>query len=432
MLGPGALLWGHRSGLCLGLIGLALRLTGQRASGMLGGVMAGLIIAPKARIFHGHDWVYGTEVRTVFGNPKPGDVVLLKDQRDRYLGSAMYNPHSQIIARRFSRRKQDLDRDFFARRISQAVMLRERWLPGEEMMRLVWSESDGLPGLIVDRYADVLVVQTLTLAMYQRLGLIRDILGDLLQPRSIIVRNDSPMLVAEGIEQETYIAAGDEPKPFVATGRGMKFLVDLATGQKTGLYLDQMDNYRAVAKYACGRRVLDCFSNQGGFALACAKAGAAHVTAVDISEDAIAAVRRNAELNGVEIEAIAENAFDFLKRESDLVRHGGEPRWDLIILDPPSFTRNKKSLAGALRGYKEIHLRAMQMLPVGGVLSSFCCSHHAGAPLFRQTIADAAVDGHCTLRLMETYGQSVDHPILLNIPETEYLKGFTFEMVPGR
>lgn len=399
---------------------------------MLGGVMAGLIIAPKARIFHGHDWVYGTEVRTVFGNPKPGDVVLLKDQRDRYLGSAMYNPHSQIIARRFSRRKQDLDRDFFARRISQAVMLRERWLPGEEMMRLVWSESDGLPGLIVDRYADVLVVQTLTLAMYQRLGLIRDILGDLLQPRSIIVRNDSPMLVAEGIEQETYIAAGEEPQPFVATGRGMKFLVDLATGQKTGLYLDQMDNYQAVAKYARGRRVLDCFCNQGGFALACAKAGAASVTAVDISEDAVAAVRRNAELNGVSVEAVTENAFDFLKRESDLVRNGGEPKWDLIILDPPSFTRNKKSLAGALRGYKEIHLRAMKMLPVGGVLSSFCCSHHAGASVFRQTIADAAVDGHCTLRLMETHGQSVDHPILLNIPETEYLKGITFEMVPGR
>lgn len=394
--------------------------------------MAGLIIAPKARIFHGHDWVYGTEVRTVFGNPKPGDVVLLKDQRDRYLGSAMYNPHSQIVARRFSRRKQDLDRDFFARRISQAIALRERWLPGEQMMRLVWSESDGLPGLIVDRYADVLVVQTLTIAMYQRLGLIRDLLGDLLQPRSIIVRNDSPMLLAEGIEPETYVAAGEQPEPFVATGRGLRFAVDLATGQKTGLYLDQMDNYQAVAQFARGRRVLDCFCNQGGFALACAKAGAASVTAVDISEDAVASVRRNAELNGVQIDAVAENAFDFLKRESDLVRQGADPKWDLIILDPPSFTRNKKSLQGALRGYKEIHLRAMQMLPVGGVLSTFCCSHHASSALFRQTIADAAVDGHSTLRLVATHGQSIDHPILLNIPETEYLKGFTFEMVPGR
>lgn len=394
--------------------------------------MAGIIIAPKARIFHGHDWVYGTEVRSVFGNPKPGDVVLLKDQRDRYLGSAMYNPHSQIVARRFSRRKQDLDRDFFVRRISQAIALRERLLPGEDMMRLVWSESDGLPGLIIDRYVDVLVVQTLTIAMHQRLGLIRDILGDLMQPRSIIVRNDSPMLLAEGIEPETYVAAGEQPEPFVATARGLRFCVDLATGQKTGLYLDQMDNYQAVARFARGRRVLDCFCNQGGFALACAKAGAASVTAVDISEDAVSSVRRNAELNGVRIEAIAANAFDFLKAESDLVRNGGEPKWDLIVLDPPSFTRNKKSLTGALRGYKEIHLRAMKMLPVGGVLSTFCCSHHASSALFRQTIADAAVDGHCTLRLAASHGQSPDHPVLLNIPETEYLKGFTFEMVPGR
>ncbi len=394
--------------------------------------MAGLIIAPKARIFHGHDWVYGSEVRAVFGNPAPGDVVLLKDQRDHYLGSAMYNPKSQIVARRFSRRKQDLDRDFFARRISQAMLLRERWLPGEELVRLVWSESDGLPGLIVDRYRDVLVVQTLTLAMHQRLGLIRDILGDLLQPRCILVRNDSPMLAAEGIEPETYPAVGEMPEPFVAVGRGMKFEVNLATGQKTGLYLDQMQNYQDVARFARGRRVLDCFCNQGGFALACARAGAASVTAVDISQDAVEAVRRNARWNGVSVEAIAENAFDFLKRESDAVRQGAEPRWDMIILDPPSFTRNKKSLSGAMRGYKEIHLRAMQMLPLGGVLSTFCCSHHASSSLFRDTIASAAVDGHSTLRLVATHGQSPDHPILLNIPETEYLKGFTFEMVPGR
>lgn len=395
--------------------------------------MAGLIIAPKARIFHGHDWVYGTEVRTVFGNPKPGDVVLLKDQRDHYLGSAMYNPKSQIVARRFSRRKQDLDRDFFARRISQAMTLRERYLPGEQMVRLVWSESDGLPGLIVDKYVDVLVVQTLTMAMYLRFGLIRDILTDLLQPRAIILRNDSPMLAAEGIEPETSMALGEQPEPFVGTARGIRFMVDLATGQKTGLYLDQMQNYADVAQLAKGRRVLDCFCNQGGFGLACAKAGAASVTCVDISEEAIAAVRRNAELNGVQVEAIAENAFDFLKREADDVRNGGaDPKWDLIILDPPSFTRSKKSLDGALRGYKEIHLRALQMLPVGGILSTFCCSHHASDALFRETIGSAAVDGHCTLRLLRRHGQSPDHPVLLNIPETEYLKGFTYELVPGR
>ena len=394
--------------------------------------MAGLIIAPKARLFHGHDWVYGTEVRAVYGNPQPGDVVALKDQRDRFLGSAMYNPHSQIVARRFSRRKQDLDADFFSRRIAQAVELRTRWLPGEVLTRLVWSESDGLPGLVVDRYGDVLVVQTLTLAMLQRVEVICDVLAELLDPCCIWVRNDSPMLVAEGIEPDSYVARGKMPGPFVAAGRGTLFRVDPTVGQKTGLYLDQMGNYQEVAGLAAGKRVLDCFCNQGGFALACAKAGAASVTAVDISESAIEAVRANAELNGVQVETAVANVFDFLKQESEAVRAGAEPKWDLIILDPPSFTRNRKSLSGAMRGYKEIHLRAMQMLPVGGVLSTFCCSHHISTPLFRQVIAEAAVDGHCTLRHIAAHGQSADHPILLNIPETEYLKGFSFELVPGR
>ena len=394
--------------------------------------MAGLIIAPKARLFHGHDWVYGTEVRAVYGNPQPGDVVSLKDQRDRFLGSAMYNPHSQIVARRFSRRKQDLDADFFARRISRAVDLRSEWLPGEPLARLVWSESDGLPGLIVDRYAEVLVVQTLTLAMLQRIEVICHTLQTLLNPTCILVRNDSPMLVAEGIEPSSYVACGQMPAPFVASGRGTLFRVDPAVGQKTGLYLDQMGNYQEVARLAKGKRVLDCFCNQGGFALACAKAGAASVTAVDISASAVQAVRGNAELNGVHIDAIEANVFDFLKMQSEAVRNGEAPQWDLIILDPPSFTRNRKSISGAMRGYKEIHLRAMQMLPVGGILSTFCCSHHISTPLFRQVIAESAVDGHCTLRQVAAHGQSADHPILLNIPETEYLKGFSFELVPGR
>ena len=394
--------------------------------------MGGLIVAPKARIYHGHDWVYGTEVRTVFGNPAPGDVVSLKDQRDRFLGSAIYNPHSQIIARRFSRRKQGLDADFFSRRIAQAAQLRERMLPGQQLTRLVWSESDGLPGLIVDRYGDALVVQALTLAMLERIELIKEALEGLFHPSCILLRNDSPMLTAEGIEPTVRMLHGAMPQPFVAEGRGTRFMVDLAQGQKTGLYLDQMDNYQAVAALAKGRRVLDCFCNQGGFALACAKAGAASVTAVDISENAVEAVKKNAQLNGVSIQTVAANAFDFLKQESDAVRAGAQPKWDLIILDPPSFTRNRKSLSGAQRGYKEIHLRAMQMLPVGGILSTFCCSHHISSSLFRQVIAEAAVDGHCTLRLLAAHGQSPDHPILLNIPETEYLKGYSFELAPGR
>lgn len=394
--------------------------------------MAGLIISPRARIFQGHDWVYGTEVRKVFGNPQPGDVVALKDFKDRFLGSAMFNPHSQIVARRFSRRKQELDGDFFSRRISQAMELRRRWLPEETLTRLVWSESDGLPGLIVDRYADYLVVQTLTIAMERRLPIILNVLEDLLSPRGIIVRNDSPMLAAEGIEPSVRVARGQEPEPFAARSGSVQFMIDLQTGQKTGLYLDQLDNYAAVARFARGRRVLDCFCNQGGFALACALAGAAEVTAVDVSQDAMDAVARNARLNGVSVQCVTDNAFDFLKKEAALVRDGAEHKWDLIILDPPSFTRNKKSVQDAMRGYKEIHLRAMKLLAPGGILSTFCCSHHAGAALFRESVLDAAIDAPATLRLIQQHGQRPDHPILLNIPETEYLKGFTYELLPGR
>ena len=389
--------------------------------------MAGLIISPRARIFQGHDWVYGTEVRKVFGNPQPGDVVALKDFKDRFLGSAMFNPHSQIVARRFSRRKQELNGDFFSRRISQAVELRRRRLPEETLTRLVWSESDGLPGLIVDRYADYLVVQTLTIAMECRLPIILNVLEDLLSPRGIIVRNDSPMLAAEGISPSVRVARGQQPEPFAARSGSVQFMIDLQTGQKTGLYLDQLDNYAAVARFARGRRVLDCFCNQGGFALACALAGASEVTAVDVSQDAMDAVARNTRLNGV-----TDNAFDFLKKEAALVRDGGEHKWDLIILDPPSFTRNKKSVHDAMRGYKEIHLRAMKLLAPGGILSTFCCSHHAGADLFRESVLDAAIDAPATLRLMQQHGQRADHPVLLNIPETEYLKGFTYELLPGR
>ena len=393
--------------------------------------MAGLIISPRARIFQGHDWVYGTEVRKVFGNPQPGDVVALKDFKD-FLGSAMFNPHSQIVARRFSRRKQELNGDFFSRRISQAVELRRRRLPEETLTRLVWSESDGLPGLIVDRYADYLVVQTLTIAMECRLPIILNVLEDLLSPRGIIVRNDSPILAAEGISPSVRVARGQQPEPFAARSGSVQFMIDLQTGQKTGLYLDQLDNYAAVARFARGRRVLDCFCNQGGFALACALAGASEVTAVDVSQDAMDAVARNTRLNGVSVQCVTDNAFDFLKKEAALVRDGGEHKWDLIILDPPSFTRNKKSVHDAMRGYKEIHLRAMKLLAPGGILSTFCCSHHAGADLFRESVLDAAIDAPATLRLMQQHGQRADHPVLLNIPETEYLKGFTYELLPGR
>ncbi len=386
--------------------------------------MAGLIIAPRARVFHGHEWVYATEIKKSFGDPQPGDVVTLKDFRDRPLGSAIYNPNSQIVARRFSRRRQDLDLDFFIRRIRQAIEYRLRMGIDETLCRLVWSESDGIPGLIVDRYGDNLCVQTLTLAMDLRKDIIREALVTVLAPASIVLRNDSPFRKAERMEPGIEMLHGDNPGPFIVRANDLDFEVDLLDGQKTGLYLDQLQAHAEVAKLAKGKRVLDCFTNQGGFALACAKAGAAKVTAVDVSATACEAARKNAAMNNVDIEVLEHNVFDFLKH--------AKAEYDLIILDPPSFTRNKKTLMDAMRGYKEIHLRSLKLLEKGGILSTFCCSHHASRELFLENLAEASVDAKKSLRLLEEHRQRADHPILVTIPETGYLKGFTVEVVATR
>lgn len=386
--------------------------------------MPGLIIKPRSRIFHGHDWVYASEIKKSFGNPQPGEVISLKDFKDKPLGSAIYNPRSQIVARRFSRRKQDLDRSFFLRRLQLAFTLRERLPVDPTLCRLAWSESDGLPGLIVDRYRSHLVVQTLTLAMDQRIELITGVLQELLTPDSIVVRNDSPMRKAEGLEPANLVAHGENPDPVMLETGGLHLEATLLAGQKTGLYLDQLNTYDRIALLAPGKRVLDCFSNQGGFGLACARAGAASVTCVDISAEAIAAVRRNAELNDLKTETVEANAFDYLR--------SCDEQFDLIILDPPSFTRSKKALGDAMRGYKEIHLRALKLLDHDGYLATFSCSHHVSRELFLNNVRDAAVDAHRTLRLVESFTQRADHPILPTIPETEYLKGFCFQLLPGR
>ena len=385
--------------------------------------MPGLVIAPRARIFHGHEWVYAGEIRKTFGDPQPGEVISLKDFRDRPLGSAIYNPGSLIVARRFSRRRQDLDADFFLRRLGRAINYRRSLGIDEKLCRLVSSESDALPGLILDRYGDHLVLQALTLGMHQRLDLIVAALVELLAPASIILRNDSPSLKPEGLETEIRTLHGESPAPFEVSANGIVFEVDLIDGQKTGLYLDQLRSHAEVAAMAKGLRVLDCFSNQGGFALACAKAGAAKVTAVDISGPACEATRRNAARNGVEIDVIEHNVFDFLKH--------AEAEYDLIILDPPSFTRNKKSLNDAMRGYKEIHLRALKLLEKGGLLSTYCCSHHASRELFLENLVGASVDAKKTIRLVAEHSQRGDHPILPALPETSYLKGFTVEVIPS-
>jgi 23S rRNA (cytosine1962-C5)-methyltransferase len=389
--------------------------------------MAGIVVKPRARIFHGHDWVYVTEVLKLFGEPSDGEVISLKDGRDRLIGSAIYNSQSQIIARRFSRQRQELDADFFQRRISQAIAYRDQRGTDPRLARLVWSESDGLPGLIVDRYGAHLVVQTLTRGMDDRLPLIVDTLRNLLAPETIIERNDAPIRRAEGMELRTGMLHGEPPGAVIIEMGGITFQVNLLEGQKTGFYLDQTANYHAVGRIAKGRSVLDCFANQGAFALMCARHGATGVTAVEISTEQVALIARNAEANALAIDPVEANVFDFLKNAEN-----SGSQWDLIILDPPSFTKSKGKLHDALRGYKEIHLRALKLLSPQGLLATFCCSHHVDAALFKNVILEAAVDARKTLRQIETYSQAADHPILLGIPETEYLKGFLFELAPGR
>jgi 23S rRNA (cytosine1962-C5)-methyltransferase len=389
--------------------------------------MAGLVIKPRSRIFHGHDWVYSSEVLKTFGGPENGRVVSLKDGADRMLGSAIYNAKSQIIARRFSRQRQELDLDFFVRRLRLALKYREKHGLAANVGRLIWSESDGLPGVIVDRYGEHLVLQTLTLAMDQRKDLLVAALKEVCNPRSIIERNDAPIRKAEGLDLQTGVLHGDAPELFELEIGGLRYSIDLLRGQKTGFYLDQIPNYEIVARHASGRRVLDCFANQGAFALSCARAGASHVTAVEISPDHVALIKENARRNDLSIEAWAANVFDLFK---DLERR--DTRYDLIILDPPSFTKTKGKLHEAMRGYKEIHLRALKLLESEGLLATFCCSHHVTRELFFEVINEAAVDAKKTLRMLGNLGQALDHPIITTLPETEYLKGCLLELMPGR
>jgi 23S rRNA (cytosine1962-C5)-methyltransferase len=404
--------------------------------------MPGIVVKPRARILHGHDWVFSSEVLKVFGKPADGDVVSLKDGKDRLIGSAIYNSKSQIVARRFSRRKQELDLDFFKRRIAQAAEYRARRGVDPKLCRLVWSESDGVPGLIVDRYGDHFVMQTLTLAMDMR----KDLIANAIEQCSasfqlarepgasrrhalpcIIERNDASIRKAEGLELHTDVLRGEAPSQIEIEIQGVKFEVDLLHGQKTGFYLDQKHNYAVVAEFAPGRRVLDCFTNQGAFALTSARAGAPDVIGVEESSENIAAAKRNALRNDLKVRWIEQDVFQFLRAAE---KAGAQ--YDLIVLDPPSFTKTRSGLRDALRGYRELHMRAFKLLSKDGLLATFSCSHHVSDTAFSQTIADALVDARRSARRLRRFEQAPDHPVLPTIPETEYFKGFLLEMMPGR
>jgi 23S rRNA (cytosine1962-C5)-methyltransferase len=384
------------------------------------------------RIVAGHPWIYHTEILRLTAPVADGALVQVKDHRQRFLGVGFFNSKSKIHVRVLSPERVEVNEMFFEERIRAALAVRQKHLPDATSFRVVNAESDFLSGLIVDKYDDVLVVQISSLGMDQRKAQIVTVLQQIFSPRAILERSDVASRKFEGLAEANEILAGKLAGPVSVNLNGLKFETDLVGGHKTGLYLDQQMNYQAVSQFARGAQVLDCFSFLGGFGLHAARAGAAHVHLLDQSADAIAVATRNAVANGLAEKCSFEvvNVFDWLKANTAVKPHERViPRFDLIVLDPPSFTRNRASVPDALRGYKEIHLRALKLLKPGGTLATFCCSHHVDTVTFMDVILSAAYDTRHVLRRVATYSQGPDHPVIPMIPETEYLKGFAFEVV---
>lgn len=376
-----------------------------------------LIKGKEQRVESGHPWIFRSDVQEVRGGAQPGDVVEVISSKGRFLGRAMYNPASQITLRMFTRNDEPVNRDFFEARIRRAWEYRKQ-VADPESCRVLFAESDFLPGLIVDKFADVLVLQSLALGIDRHKDMIVALLREIVPHRGIYERSDVPVRELEGMTQ----AKGFLSEPFDTKvemrENGIRFLVDVENGQKTGFFLDQKENRAALRPLVAGKRVLDCFTHTGSFALHAAGFGAAQVTGIDVSAHAVACAKANAGLNGFrQTDFIEENAFDYLRRSSD----AGD-RWDTIVLDPPAFTKSRSAVEGAVRGYREINLRAMKMIRQGGYLVSCSCSHHISNPVFLEILREAALDAKREARLVEFRSQAKDHPILMASAETQYIK----------
>jgi 23S rRNA (cytosine1962-C5)-methyltransferase len=370
----------------------------------------------NSRVLSGHPWVFANEVESLLPPECDGEVVECRDRTGRLLGTGICNGRSQIVWRRLSRDRVELDEAYILGALERALARR---VPGS-YRRLVWSESDDLPGVVADQYGDAVVVQLQTLAMERRSALIGDLIDRLLHPADVVFRNDAQIRRLEGLPFETHTRSGKPWEARWASIDGFETWLDLMGGQKTGFYLDQREQHAAVARYCPGKRVLDAFCNQGSFSIHAAKAGATDVRGLDSAPDAIEAARRNAERNGVRARFDIANVFDWLNDASN--REG--PAWDVIILDPPPFAKSKSALEGALRGYKEINLRAIQRLAPGGVLATYTCSHHMQDAGLRSVLAAAAADAKRKVRVLEFCHQPADHPVLVSMPESEYLRGY--------
>ena len=384
----------------------------------------------------GHPWIYAQEILSKSAEPENGALVDALSENGRYLGTGLYSRESKIGLRRISRNANDrFDAEFWKRRIRYAWDYRRTVMGGDvSCCRVIFGEADGFPGLTVDRFSNILVTQTLSVGMERLKDVIFPLLAEVLRESGeridgIYERNDVAIRALEGLEQGKgwYELPGEEHPQSTVTEiceNGIYYAVDFENGQKTGFFLDQKYNRLAVARIAKGRRVLDCFTHTGSFALNAARGGSEHVTAVDVSESAVEMARENARRNGLEdrMDFVAADVFDLLPE----VKKG---EYDFIILDPPAFTKSRRTVGRAEKGYKEINLRALKALPRGGYFATASCSHFMPSELFVKMLRSAAQDANVELRQIEARQQAPDHPILWNVPETDYLKFYIFQVV---
>ena len=384
----------------------------------------------------GHPWIYAQEIISKSAEPENGALVDALSENGRYLGTGLYSRESKIGLRLISRNANDrFDAEFWKRRIRYAWDYRRNVMGGDvSCCRVIFGEADGFPGLTVDRFSNILVTQTLSVGMERLKDVIFPLLAEVLRESGeridgIYERNDVAIRALEGLEQGKgwYELPGEEHPQSTVTEiceNGIYYAVDFENGQKTGFFLDQKYNRLAVARIAKGRRVLDCFTHTGSFALNAARGGAEHVTAVDVSESAVEMARENARRNGLEdrMDFVAADVFDLLPE----VKKG---EYDFIILDPAAFTKSRKTVGRAEKGYKEINLRALKALPRGGYFATASCSHFMPSELFVKMLRSAAQDANVELRQIEARQQAPDHPILWNVPETDYLKFYIFQVV---
>ena len=380
----------------------------------------------QKKLLQGHPWVYGNEIERVEGETTDGELVTVVDFRGRYMGTGFFNSKSLITVRLLTHRQEEITEALIASRVRQAceyrrfVMRRE----GTDSCRLIYGEADRLPGVIADRFGGVIVLQVLALGMEKYTQVIADALVECEKPDCLLLQNDDAIRRKEGMECFTKVLHGTLPEETVIHENGIKLAVDVMGGQKTGYFLDQKDNHLFVRQFCKDARVLDCFSYIGGFALNAAAAGAKEVTAVDISENAVELIRRNAELNGLDVNTVCANCFDYLRAQVKV-----KEKYDVIVLDPPAFTKAHANMANACRGYKEIALSAMRLLPAGGVLATHSCSYHMPEDVFVNTVLSAAQDLHRQVRVITLRRQDIDHPVLAGYPESHYLKSLWLQML---